>query len=111
MDQNVEKFINSNYAITPSVEVAPDGTQKWAAWPFDLPGCIAQGESSDEAEANLRSILPGVLQRLASSGMDVPEPTVFPHFAMLKMGFYNEASGAPMPNQPLTSLEGELQTA
>ena len=43
----------------------------WAEVP-ELPGCVSQGETLDELEANIKEAIEGVLEIMAEDGEDVP---------------------------------------
>jgi len=39
----------------------------------DLPGCVSQGETEDEALANIREAIDGYIEGLKADGLPVPE--------------------------------------
>ncbi len=43
----------------------------WAEVP-ELPGCVSQGETLDELEANIKEAIEGVLEIMFKDGEDVP---------------------------------------
>lgn len=40
----------------------------------DLPGCASQGETEEEALANIREAIEGYIEGLKADGLPVPEP-------------------------------------
>ena len=63
--------MNSTMTFTVLVHEDRDGGY-WAEVP-ELPGCMSQGETLDELEANIREAIEGVLEILAEDGSDVPQ--------------------------------------
>jgi predicted RNase H-like HicB family nuclease len=47
----------------------------WAAYVPDLPGCIATGDTLEQAERNIREAIEGRLRALMEFGEPVPQPT------------------------------------
>ena len=52
----------------------PDGRTLYAAYFREIPTCVGQGESPNEALQSLRGMLPMVLDQLRATGQSVPEP-------------------------------------
>lgn len=50
------------------------GESSFGAYVPDLPGCVAVGESEDEARRLISDAIDFHLQDLQSSGSDLPEP-------------------------------------
>ena len=46
----------------------------WAAYVPDLPGCVAAGDTREEAERLIREAVPLHVELLRSAGEPVPEP-------------------------------------
>jgi predicted RNase H-like HicB family nuclease len=46
-----------------------------STWSPDLPGCVATGETLDEAEQEMRRAIAFHLEGLAEDGAEIPEPT------------------------------------
>jgi predicted RNase H-like HicB family nuclease len=47
----------------------------WAAYSPDVPGCMATGETRDDAERNFREALAFHFEGLRESGQPIPEPS------------------------------------
>jgi predicted RNase H-like HicB family nuclease len=47
----------------------------YSAWSPDLPGCVATGESVEEAEREMRAAIAFHLEGLAEDGEPIPEPS------------------------------------
>jgi len=61
----------SAYAVI--IERAEDGG--FGAWSPDLPGCVALGDSREEALAEMRGAIAFHLEGLREAGEPVPAPT------------------------------------
>lgn len=55
------------------LEPAADGG--WGAWSPDLPGCVALGDTTQEAVSEMREAISLHLEGLAADGEPIPEPT------------------------------------
>jgi predicted RNase H-like HicB family nuclease len=55
------------------IEEAPDGG--FGAWAPDLPGCVALGETVEEAEVGMREAIAFHIDGLREHGEPVPEPS------------------------------------
>ena len=60
----------SGYAIV--IEQAADGG--FGAWSPDVPGCVALGDTPEEAVAEMREAIQGHLEVLRERGEPVPAP-------------------------------------
>lgn len=55
--------------------VVARGETSWGAWAPDLPGCVAVGESADEAIELMRGAVTMHLESMRDAGEPVPPPT------------------------------------
>ncbi len=55
--------------------VVEEGPASFGAYVPDLPGCIAAGETKDEALALIREAIALHLEDLKSEGLSIPPPT------------------------------------
>jgi len=78
MDPRVPDILRRHYPVGIGVETDADGREHFAAWLLDLPGCIAHGDSREEATARLEAIKPAYIATLLELGTAIPEPTQFP---------------------------------
>lgn len=53
------------------------GESSWGAYVPDLPGCIAAGETRDEAMSLIREAVELHLEDLVEQGAQIPEPHSF----------------------------------
>lgn len=60
----------SEYAVV--MEREDDGG--YSVWVPDLPGCASQGETYDEALANIREAIEGYIVAHKAEGLPLPEP-------------------------------------
>lgn len=107
MDPNIQQYLDCNYPIAIAMEQLSNGEQIYTARLFDLPGCVAQASTREEAEKRLDVIKPGYFKMLVDQGVEIPEPTPFPPLVPGTMRFYNETSGLLEPMQR-AHLEGKF---
>ncbi|MCC7450518.1 MAG: type II toxin-antitoxin system HicB family antitoxin [Anaerolineae bacterium] len=55
------------------VVIYPGEDGYWVAIYPSLPGCISQGQTQDEAVANIREAIEGYIEALEEDGLPVPE--------------------------------------
>jgi predicted RNase H-like HicB family nuclease len=55
--------------------VLEHGPESWGAYVPDLPGCVAVGETREEAERLIREAIDFHLEGLRRDGDPIPEPT------------------------------------
>lgn len=55
-----------------TVIIEPEAEGGFSAWVPDLPGCASQGETQDEALANIREAIACHLEGLLADGLQVP---------------------------------------
>jgi len=55
------------------VMIYPGEDGYWVAICPSLPGCISQGQTQDEAVANIREAIEGYIEALEEDGLPVPE--------------------------------------
>lgn len=98
-------------------EARADGVEWWMGTFEELPGCMVQGNSIDEAEAKLWRILPGYLAQLRERGQPVPKPLYAPPpsiegvtVVMAPAGIQSRP-GDPSITAPTASSPEELRTA
>lgn len=60
--------------------VLEQGPDSFGAYVPDLPGCIAAGESEQEALDLIREAIEFHLEGLKEAGMPIPSPHSFSHF-------------------------------
>ncbi len=51
------------------------GENNWSAYPPDLPGCVATGDTFEEVKRTIAEAITFHLEGLVLAGYDVPEPT------------------------------------
>lgn len=77
MDKRIKEIIARPYARV----LVPDETGGYVAQVLELPGCISEGDTPDEAIENLDDAMRGWLQVALEDGGRIPEP--------LEAGEYN----------------------
>ena len=70
----------SDYPVTIQLLTAADGGG-YAAYVPDLPGCISDGETQEEARANVQGAIAEWIATAHERGMPVPLPTAHKAFA------------------------------
>ncbi|MDP6156713.1 MAG: type II toxin-antitoxin system HicB family antitoxin [Candidatus Thermoplasmatota archaeon] len=56
----------------------------YSAYSPDLPGCVATGETYEEAEQNMYGAIEMHVDGLLEDGMSVPEPTTTAEYVVLR---------------------------
>lgn len=70
-----ETLANSDYTVRIAQDETTDGKQVWFLTVLELPGCMAQGATQDEALKNLREARIEYILSLLDDGLPVPTPT------------------------------------
>lgn len=70
MEKNVEYYLNLPYTY----ELHPDPDAGWFVRVKELPGCMSQADSPEEAMSNIREVLPLWLETALEDGYAIPEP-------------------------------------
>jgi predicted RNase H-like HicB family nuclease len=84
-----------------------DDEGDWIAEVDDLPGCIADGKTPDEAIANSREAMRSWMESRNSSGLDIPEPSIAEDYSgrtLLRMPKYIHRRLAIQAQQEGSSL-------
>lgn len=66
--------MNSEYVAVVSLEQLSDGSSVYFAYYPELPGCMSDGESPEEARANLDEARRVCLEHLRENNLPIPEP-------------------------------------
>lgn len=69
-----DDYIDLPYAITLIRDEDEDGNAGWVAELPELPGCMSQGETPEEAIANVRDAMEGWLSVALDDGREIPKP-------------------------------------
>ncbi len=77
MDKRIKEITDRPYARV----LVPDKAGGYVAEVLELPGCISEGETADEAMENLEDAMRGWLEVALEDGKHIPEP--------LESGEYN----------------------
>ncbi len=70
--EKLDHYLALNY----HTRLYQDDEGGWIAEIDDLPGCIADGKTPDEAIANSRDAMRSWMESRISSGLEIPEPSV-----------------------------------
>ncbi len=84
-----------------------DDEGDWIAEIDDLPGCMADGKTPDEAIANSREAMRSWMESRISSGLDIPEPSIAETYSgriLLRMPKYIHRRLAMQAQQEGSSL-------
>jgi antitoxin HicB len=84
-----------------------DDEGDWIAEIDDLPGCLADGKTPDEAIANSREAMRSWVESRISAGLDVPEPSIAEEYSgriLLRMPKYVHRMLAIQAQQEGSSL-------
>ncbi len=84
-----------------------DDERDWIVEIDDLPGCVADGKTPDEAIANSRDAMRSWMESRISSGLDIPEPSIADDYSgriLLRMPKYIHRRLAIQAQQEGSSL-------
>lgn len=70
MDKRIKEIMDRPYARV----LVPDETGGYVAEVLELPGCVSEGETPDEAIENLEDAMRGWLQVALEDGQRIPDP-------------------------------------
>jgi antitoxin HicB len=71
---NVKKDVTYYVGLPYTLEVRLDEDGGWFSHVRELPGCISQGDTAEEALRNLQEVLPLWVESAIESGYAIPEP-------------------------------------
>jgi antitoxin HicB len=75
--KNVDHYLSLNY----HKRLYQDEEGDWIAEVDDLPGCIADGKTPDEAIENIGSAMASWISSRIAGGLDIPEPSIAEHYS------------------------------
>jgi len=70
MTKSVEYYMGLPYTI----ELRPDAEEGWFVHVKEWPGCMSQGDTAEEALADIREVIPLWIETSLKSGYQIPEP-------------------------------------
>ena len=70
MSKSVEYYLGLPYTI----ELHQDAEEGWFVRVKELPGCMSQGDTADDALASIREAMPLWIESALASGYEIPEP-------------------------------------
>jgi predicted RNase H-like HicB family nuclease len=97
MDDELERYLNRSYPYAVSVERTVERPDRYAAYFLDMPGCIAEGDTVEEAIENLRALKRPYLEKLIKAGRTPPQPSKLPGILAGPFGWYDEKTGMLVP--------------
>lgn len=68
------KTINDYLKLPYTIELIPDPEGGYAVAVKELPGCISQGDTAEEAMVMIRDAMAGWIEIALEDGMPIPEP-------------------------------------
>jgi antitoxin HicB len=72
--KSVEDYLDLPYRIALVPDFDEDGVSGWVAEIEELPGCISQGRTPDEAVDNVHDAMAGWISVALEDGREIPEP-------------------------------------
>jgi predicted RNase H-like HicB family nuclease len=72
--RTLEKYLDLPYHISIVKSVDEDGDAAWVSAVEELPGCISQGDTPEEAACMIRDAMEGWLRVALAHGDKIPEP-------------------------------------
>lgn len=77
----VEEYLELPYAIVVVQDVDEDGNTGWVAEVEELPGCISQGRTAQEAVEHVREAMRDWITVALEDGVAIPEPRAVEDFS------------------------------
>jgi antitoxin HicB len=74
MTRTLDEYLDLPYRIALTRDSDEEGNAGWVAEVEALPGCISQGETPEEAVANIRDAMEGWISVMLEDGKPIPEP-------------------------------------
>jgi predicted RNase H-like HicB family nuclease len=94
VDERISEFLGGRHAMMVHGERSVSGSVLYAAWIFELPGCVGQGSSPHEAVERLMDLLPVYLGSILRRGEELPGDGGGPEMTVARISFYDAASGS-----------------
>lgn len=76
MNRQIQMMVDKYLALPYPITLTPDETGGYVATVPLLPGCISDGETADEAVANIRDAMALHIESMLEDGEVVPVPEV-----------------------------------
>lgn len=108
LKRRAAKLANRSYTVEYDTDKLSDGTTVITAYNPELPGCMADGATKEEAERNLAETRAFHIYLLLSRSVAVPEPRVLPtHTGDPGIGMTSEATSIffSFPDHVATNAE------
>lgn len=70
----LEEYLDLPYEVSLTRDQSDDGTAGWVAAVEELPGCLAQGQTPEEAVQHVRDAMAGWLSVAIQDGVEIPPP-------------------------------------
>lgn len=80
-----EELASRPYKIELQAYETPDGQPYFFGRVPELPGCVSDGDTEQEAKANVRSAMIDFIYFLLEDGLPVPEPRSFDNFTSINV--------------------------
>src|SRR5579862_6605208 len=72
--KTLEEYMELPYTIELTADRDDEGAAGYIAQVKELPGCVSQGATIEEAAARIRDAMAGWLSVAIEDGVDIPEP-------------------------------------
>lgn len=74
MKRTVEDYLRLPYKIILTADADDDGRMGWVAEVMELPGCVSQGGTQQQAVDRIQDAMRDWLEAALESGVTIPEP-------------------------------------
>jgi antitoxin HicB len=74
LSPEIQAYLDLPYAIELVFDRAEDGAEGWVAEVEELPGCISQGATPEDAVSRIRDAMEGWISVALEDGIEVPRP-------------------------------------
>lgn len=107
MSDKLRDYMSRDWPKMTDRELTNDGTELFSAWLVDLPGCIAQGDTKEQAIERLEALKPAYFAKLVEHGVEPPEPSKEAAVGTKYFGFYDPQTGAMFALKPARRLPAD----
>ena len=90
--KHAEELASRPYQVELQAYKTPDGQTYFFGRVPEMPGCVSDGDTEQEAKANVKSALIDFIYFLLEDGLSVPEPRIFDSCTTINMSEIPESS-------------------
>ena len=92
--KRAEELASRPYQIELHAYETPDGEPYFFGKVPEMPGCVSDGETEQEAKVNVKMAMIDFIYFLLEDGLPVPEPRIFNSFTTIDMSDIEDSSAS-----------------